>query len=82
MPSFLLKKIKTCVMIKKILRRNVDFMNDINSNKEKEFYNKIGKIIGWDFSNIKYDVVDNSKFQYFDEINRSMNENMILLILC
>ena len=54
-------------------------MNNIDFNKEKEFYNKIGKIIGWDFSNIKYDVVDNSKFQYFDEINRSMNKSMILL---
>lgn len=50
-----------------------------NSNKEKEFYNKIGKIIGWDFSSIKYDVVDNSEFQYFDEINKNMNEGTILL---
>lgn len=48
-------------------------------NKEKEFYNKIGKTIGWDFSNMKYDVIDNSKFQYFDEINKNMNEKMILL---
>ena len=54
-------------------------MIDNSCNKEKEFYNKIGKIIGWDFSSIKYEVVDNSKFQYFDEINKSINENMILL---
>ena len=50
-----------------------------DSNKEKEFYNKIGKIIGWDFSQIKYDVIDNSKFQYFDEINNSISENTLLL---
>lgn len=46
---------------------------------EKEFYNKIGKIIGWDFSKIKYDVIDNSKFQYFDEINNNLTENTLLL---
>lgn len=50
-----------------------------DSNKEKEFYNKIGKIIGWDFSQIKYDVIDNSKFQYFDEINNNISENTLLL---
>lgn len=48
-------------------------------NLEEEFYNKVGKIIGWDFSNIKYDVIDNSKFQYFAEINDNISENTILL---
>ena len=50
-----------------------------NSNMEKEFYNKIGKIIGWDFSNLKYDVIDNSEFQYFNEINNNISENTLLL---
>ena len=46
---------------------------------EKEFYNKIGKIIGWDFSNLKYDVIDNSEFQYFNEINNNISESTLLL---
>lgn len=50
-----------------------------NSKTEKEFYNKIGKIIGWDFSKIKYEVIDNSEFQYFNEINKNMNSNIFLL---
>lgn len=54
-------------------------MNNEDCNKEKEFYNKIGKIIGWDFSQIKYDVIDNSKFQYFDEINNNISEDTLLL---
>jgi len=33
---------------------------------EREFYDKIGKTIGWDFSTMKYDVVDNSEFKYFE----------------
>lgn len=50
-----------------------------NVNIEKEFYDKIGKTIGWDFSTMKYDVVDNSEFKYFDEINKNILENSILL---
>ena len=38
--------------------------------REKEFYDKIGKVMGWDFSTMKYDVVDNSEFRYFEEINQ------------
>lgn len=54
-------------------------MNYDNTIIEKEFYDKIGKIIGWDFSTIKYDTVDNSEFKYFNEINRNISENTILL---
>ena len=50
-----------------------------NYDMEKDFYNKIGKIIGWDFSKIKYDMIDNSKFQYFDEINKNLSENDVML---
>jgi len=46
---------------------------------EREFYDKIGKTIGWDFSTMKYDVVDNSEFKYFEEINKNISENTILL---
>ena len=47
--------------------------------REKEFYDKIGKIMGWDFSTMKYDVVDNSEFKYFEEINKNITTNTILL---
>ena len=47
--------------------------------REKEFYDKIGKIIGWDFSKMKYDVIDNSEFKYFEEINKNITVNTILL---
>lgn len=50
-----------------------------NSEEEKHFYDKIGKILGWDFSNIKYDVIDNSKFQYFDEVNKYVSKDTVLL---
>ena len=51
----------------------------MDNNKEKEFYEKVGKTIGWDFSKIKYDVIDNSEFVYFDEINKNVDKNTILL---
>lgn len=54
-------------------------MNNIMNEKEKEFYNKIGSIIGWDFSKLKYSLVDESAFQYFDEINKNVTSNTILL---
>lgn len=54
-------------------------MNNENSSIEKEFYDKIGKTIGWDFSMMKYDVVDNSEFKYFDEINKNVSDSTILL---
>lgn len=47
--------------------------------REKEFYDKIGKVMGWDFSTMKYDVVDNSEFRYFEEINKNITKNTILL---
>lgn len=50
-----------------------------NYNMEKDFYNKIGKTIGWDFSKIKYDVIDNSKFKYFDEINNNLSKDSLML---
>lgn len=46
---------------------------------EKEFYDKIGSLIGWNFSMLKYKLVDNSAFQYFDEINNQITEQSILL---
>lgn len=54
-------------------------MINYNSEEEKCFYNKVGKIIGWDFSKMKYKMVDDSKFQFFDEINNKVKKNMILL---
>lgn len=54
-------------------------MNYENASIEKEFYDKIGETIGWDFSTMKYDVVDNSKFKYFDEINKNVSDSTILL---
>ena len=42
-------------------------MINYNSEEEKCFYNKVGKIIGWDFSKMKYKMVDDSKFQFPDE---------------
>lgn len=56
-------------------------MINYNSEEEKNFYNKVGKIIGWDFSKIKYKIEDNSEFQFFDEINAKVNYNTILLDL-
>ena len=53
----------------------------MGKNEEKEFYNKIGKTIGWDFSNIKCKMVDNSAFQYFDEINKESEGKIILDIV-
>lgn len=50
----------------------------MKNNEEKEFYNKIGKTIGWDFSKIQCEMVDNSKFQYFDEINKVSNNKILL----
>lgn len=44
-------------------------MVNVDEENEKEFYNKIGNSIGWDFSKMKYELVDNSSFKYFDEIN-------------
>lgn len=52
---------------------NEDEMN------EKNFYNKIGSLIGWDFSKLKYELIDNSIFQYFNEINDKITEQTILL---
>lgn len=54
-------------------------MISYNREEEKEFYNKVGKIIGWDFSKMKYIVVDNSEFKFFNEINNKVKQNMILL---
>lgn len=51
----------------------------MNIVEEKEFYERIGKTNGWDFSKMKYDVVDNSEFIYFDEVNNNINKNTILL---
>lgn len=51
----------------------------MNSDEEKDFYNKIGKTIGWDFSNMKYNVIDNSQFKYFDEVNNKISKESILL---
>ena len=51
----------------------------MNSVEEKEFYEKIGKINGWNFSKMKYDLADNSEFIYFDEVNNNVNKNTILL---
>lgn len=56
-------------------------MKNKQADLEKEFYNRIGKINGWDFSKIKYDIVDNSEFKYFNEINKNISENTILLDL-
>lgn len=50
----------------------------MQKNPEKQFYNKIGKTIGWDFSNIKYKTIDNSSFQYFNELNKESAEKIIL----
>ena len=53
-------------------------MIDNSCNKEKEFYNKIGKIIGWDFSSIKYEVVDKPpKYEkdYNDYLCKFLNKN-------
>jgi len=54
-------------------------MNNNNENDEKEFYNKIGKTIGWDFSKVNCELIDNNKFQYFKEINKVCDEDKILL---
>ncbi len=50
----------------------------MEKNKEKQFYDKIGKTIGWDFSSIKCKMIDNSHFQYFNEINKECKEKIIL----
>lgn len=50
-----------------------------DEKNEKEFYDKIGSLIGWDFSMLKYELVDNSNFQYFDEINKQVTDQSILL---
>lgn len=50
----------------------------MENDEEREFYNKVGKSIGWDFSKIKCGVIDNSEFRYFDEINK-ISKNKILL---
>lgn len=54
-------------------------MENLDKKNEKEFYNKIGSLMGWDFSRLKYEVIDNSSFQYFDEINSQITEQTILL---
>lgn len=54
-------------------------MINIDEKDEKEFYNKIGSTIGWDFSKIKYQLVDISSFKYFDEINNQITHRSILL---
>ena len=41
-------------------------MKDYSREEEKDFYNKVGKIIGWDFSKLKYKIEDNSEFQFFN----------------
>lgn len=51
----------------------------MNIVEEKEFYEKIGKTNGWDFSKMKYELVDNSEFIYLDEVNNNVNKNTILL---
>ena len=54
-------------------------MIDYSREEEKDFYNKVGKIIGWDFSKLKYKIEDNSEFQFFNEINNKVKSNTILL---
>ena len=54
-------------------------MINYNSEEEKNFYNKVGKIIGWNFSKMKYKMEDNSEFQFFDEINAKVDSDTILL---
>ena len=51
----------------------------MNNVEQKEFYEKIGKINGWNFSKMKYDLIDNSEFNYFDEVNKNIDKNTILL---
>lgn len=51
----------------------------MNIVEEKEFYEKVGKINGWDFSKMKYDFIDNNEFIYFNEVNNEVNKNTILL---
>ena len=51
----------------------------MNIVEEKEFYEKIGKTNGWDFSKMKYNLVDNNEFIYFDEVNNNIYKNTILL---
>lgn len=50
----------------------------MEKNEEKEFYNKIGKTIGWDFSHIKCEMIDNSLFQYFKEIKKVSKDTVLL----
>ena len=54
-------------------------MINVDEENEKEFYNKIGNLIGWDFSKMKYELVDNSSFKYFDEINNLITDKSIVL---
>lgn len=50
----------------------------MENSEEKAFYNKIGKTVGWDFSKMQCEIVDDSEFQYFNEINK-VSKNKILL---
>ena len=50
-----------------------------DEKNERKFYDKIGSLIGWDFSMLKYELIDNSRFQYFDEINNQITDQSILL---
>lgn len=50
----------------------------MGKNEEKQFYDKIGKTIGWNFSSVKCKMIDSSPFQYFNEINKESKEKIIL----
>lgn len=45
----------------------------------EDFYRRVGKLQGWDFSKLRYEVEDNSEFNYFSTINNACNENTVLL---
>ena len=47
-------------------------------NTEKEFYDKIGSIIGWDFSNVKC-TSEGVKWNFYEEVTKRANPKDILL---
>ena len=53
----------------------IEIKNDINV----EEYNNLRESVGWDFSKLKCDVIYNSQFNFFNEINSNVTENTILL---
>jgi 2-polyprenyl-3-methyl-5-hydroxy-6-metoxy-1,4-benzoquinol methylase len=51
---------------------------NLNRSEYKDFYDKVGKLNGWDFSKIKT-VTEGEQWNFFDEVVQRCNKTDLLL---